>query len=897
MTKLRVGVLVGAAFLILIHPRSGAAQWRESFESIEPTWRLQDQDIHAQITAQRRVFEGAQSGNGCEFVQLVAGQGAGTKIFLAHPIPAARAIAELNPSVWVRASRLGVQLFARVVLPRSVDPNTGRPLTTLIRGSMYDQVGSWQRLAIDDVATRVRRQANYLRIQLKSDVDAREAYIDMLVLNTYTGPGALNLWIDELNVTHHVSAPAAPRFSAVGHGEGPRPSAIEQSVASAPAGDDVRVNGSLVEIDGRPTFARIIEHNGESLEWLKSLGFLVVKLKTSPTRQQLQEAARLGMWLVAPPPHLSVKDAGADYRRVLAWSLGSRLAARDLAATRTLASDARAAASRPTVCSPAAQVDTYAELTDILLLDNPAAASPSKAHKLTDWLRERGRQATFDRPFWACVPTQPALETATQISAVDPQAAATMRLGADHVRQMAFAAAAAGVRGVCFKSRSRLDRRDASSQARAKLLKLINHELSLIEPWGAAGAAAPDIDLPDPRWQASVLRTDRARLLIVLQFPQSLVATEDAAPSSATRAIVFKDSAAPSSAAAMLVADSGLESIVQQNRQAGGVRVVLADPQPISLVLVASDRLAERHLNQRLVKSERAIGQLRYEIAAAELNWAQLVQRQLIDLGQVDRAAADSIQRADGRLRLAAPLLTDGDLQFVARYTRSAMHDLAAAREVYERRAAHGFASPAASPFCMSFDALPLHWRLSSLLRDSRWSPNSLAAGDLESLDHMRAAGWRQHRSTTPDIGAAAELSLENPHAGRSALRIYSWAAGASARPDAADEPPVWITSAPVRVLRGQLARIQGWVQVRGTTVGDEEGLLILDSVGGLSASQLFGRTGGWTPFSFYRVIPQDGDLTVTFALHGFAEAWIDDVSIETIDLQQALLSPLSTRP
>ena len=46
----------------------------------------------------------------------------------------------------------------------------------------------------------VTRQIRVLRVERHSDVDAREAYIDRLILNAYGGAGRTRLWIDELEV-------------------------------------------------------------------------------------------------------------------------------------------------------------------------------------------------------------------------------------------------------------------------------------------------------------------------------------------------------------------------------------------------------------------------------------------------------------------------------------------------------------------------------------------------------------------------------------------------------------------------------------------------------------------------------------------------------------------------
>ncbi len=109
-------------------------------------------------------------------------------------------IPELRPSVWVRADRNGIQLLARVVFPRSLDPTSNQPLTTLIAGDIYGAAGQWQELRIDNLPTVLQRQTWVMRTQLKRDIDVREAFIDRVVLNVYTGAARSTIWIDDLTV-------------------------------------------------------------------------------------------------------------------------------------------------------------------------------------------------------------------------------------------------------------------------------------------------------------------------------------------------------------------------------------------------------------------------------------------------------------------------------------------------------------------------------------------------------------------------------------------------------------------------------------------------------------------------------------------------------------------------
>jgi hypothetical protein len=53
-----------------------------------------------------------------------------------------------------------------------------------------------------------------------------------------------------------------------------------------------------------------------------------------------------------------------------------------------------------------------------------------------------------------------------------------------------------------------------------------------------------------------------------------------------------------------------------------------------------------------------------------------------------------------------------------------------------------------------------------------------------------------------------------------------------------------------------------------------------MDSFGGEALAERIGETSAWQPFTLIRAAPRAGPLSVTIALTGLGEAWIDDVTI-----------------
>ena len=319
----------------------------DDFEGPQVSWQIGDADVGYQLLRHQRIAGEAHAGRGSELVQITGG--AGTFVYITRNVGSARIVAELKPQVWVKADRPGIQLLARVVLPHTPDPRTGRPAAVLIRGTGYTSTGVWQMLQIADTPLLLTRQLRVLQTEMKSPIDGREAYIDQLRLNIYGGPGQTNVNIDDLDIPGIVaredasalpttaSSAERPAFRGL---SGTATSSVRPVSNSTPAATgsrpDIALNGSLLEIDGRPMFPRIIQSQGEPLALLKQLGFNAVRTGGPLTDSMLDEARRAGIWLIGPPPVVqsqmgdepaALAPISGSYDSVLAWHLGSNLAA------------------------------------------------------------------------------------------------------------------------------------------------------------------------------------------------------------------------------------------------------------------------------------------------------------------------------------------------------------------------------------------------------------------------------------------------------------------------------------------------------------------------------------------------------------------------------------------
>jgi len=286
-------LLIAALAIVSLDLARGQQIHRNGFEAREPVWVKGTADTAFRELVHDISDATAHTGQSSEHLQISSERG--SYIYYYYPTNRAPISDDLSISFWVKANRPGVQLLARLVLPRERNPNNlDEPLTTLLRGDLYQPVSRWQRLELRRPAKQAGQQQQIMRAQLKRDVDFTDAYIDRLLLNVYAGPGLTEVWIDDLEVGPVVAAtPASPPLPpAAGGRVGVRTSRPVPPVKLLPPGDTPRQpsRNALVEMDrgqllvnGKPFFFRGIRHSDTPLQTLRDAGFNTIWVDyTSP---------------------------------------------------------------------------------------------------------------------------------------------------------------------------------------------------------------------------------------------------------------------------------------------------------------------------------------------------------------------------------------------------------------------------------------------------------------------------------------------------------------------------------------------------------------------------------------------------------------------------------------
>ena len=923
-----------------------AATIEDSFEGPETSWQVAESDVGHRVVSHGRSRTAAHRGAACE--RFVIEASAGTTLRVQMPLPKARVIDEWKASLWVRADRPDIRLAVRVLLPNFIAPKTGQPIEVLVPGTISRDADRWEMLEVGALATGLQRQLLPLRAEYGPQGDLAGAIATHLVLELYSAPGHYDVAIDDVFVQGSIDAtdtaaiphadadtatadtipavikhdsavqpaqfappappinnPALPLPPAAFASPPLAPSATVQSVPpavpqAAPQDPPTGLSRGVLEVAGLPFFPRALDHSGEPLETVATLGFNCVRLPAPASSDLLEEARRAGLWVICPPPQLpdvDIRDPeslpifSSNWDRVLLWDMGSGLAEGDVEALaertrRVRACDQRG--GRALIASADSGLRSISRHVDLLVARRTVLGTSLELTDYLTWLRERPRLTRPGTPILTTLSTELDPRTARQAAALAGIGGRGLSVDPESLTLAALAAVAAGTRGILFTSSRRIDGEDRESRARAAAVRAMNLKLKLLEPWGAAGRFAAQAQSSDPEVKAYVLEAARARMVLVWRCVQGsqVVARHYAGD-------IPKDSApltllvpgVPEAHQAWEVSPGGLKP-VRQRRVTGGVSIVLDSFRSSGLVLLSGDPAVTGHVQERVreltpiaLVSARAIAGLVLSDGAELL--ARLPPAALGNLPAAAMLGAAQRDALEGESLAATDPATA-----IAKLERAGAIGGQFERLTWERGVV-AMGSMVAGPLATSDATLAEHWRFVEALGTVQAGENLLPGGGMERIDELSGTGWRHFAISLPELRTAVEISRTEPAVGNASLLIRAEAANPAEPPVVVETPPVWVMSPPLSPPSGKLLQIEARVWVPRPVQGSVDGLLVFDSIGGPALAERVGATPGWRRLVLYRIVPADASgepFTVTFALTGLGEARIDDVSVRVLD-------------
>lgn len=164
-----------------------AVGWAEYFESDTPSWKFLHRENGATVISQNRTGQSFYQGAKAEKLQFSFPQQQSCLV-LGHTVDFPMLIEDLQASIYVRSDSPNIILGAQIVLPNSIHPETGRPITFLVLGSRYSGSGDWEQLGFWDkngksnLFSESTRIGNLLRQDFSQNLDMRDRYVRQIIL-------------------------------------------------------------------------------------------------------------------------------------------------------------------------------------------------------------------------------------------------------------------------------------------------------------------------------------------------------------------------------------------------------------------------------------------------------------------------------------------------------------------------------------------------------------------------------------------------------------------------------------------------------------------------------------------------------------------------------------------
>lgn len=856
----------------------------ERFDGPTPSWQVRPA-AHVRVNDQSRVQIGEAS-NPLSTERLGIACQPGFAAYAALDVGRLPVLDELDVETMVRSNRAGLQLAAEVVFPRSRDAKTGQPIRALVHGVRYVDAGRWQRLRLDRVPLLATRQARLMNADPNREVDHREAYVEQIVLIVPGGAGESVVEIDRLTIVGVVSEEqAADSGSSPLDGQGSA-GPLLQAADGVGAGrtqaiEPVKVHrrGDTLTVAGRPFVPRVLEYRGEPFELVVDLGFNAVWLAEVPTEAQLHAARDSKLWVICPPPpadKLATLTRDSVWQTVLLWSLGLDRDALSLDAITSSVEQLRAADpfQRPLLVGASGQERSFAQLADVLAQPKPmqllpASRSPAPA-SLTD----------TRLPMMGCSPwTQISLgwtsQARQQAQLFAPRASHLGWHDPRQVRRKVLEAMAAGTRGLVVRTPDRLGRAAPEASQLSDQLKLLNSELSLVEPWLVAGKRIDGAQLVNSDRAATAWRLGRSRLVFI---PERLTPTDPSKP------VVLVMAGVPETVGAHSLSSAGLLPL-SGRRVAGGYRLQLTHMDSGGWVVLTDDSRSRAELGRRIGSGGPKAAQVERKLAIAELLQLETIHSQLA--GGRGNPTSVRIAALKQGVQQCDQLLASRQHARTLHLASQLRYDTAVQLKRLVQQASDG-AGFASVPTQYEVRLLPTHEALERSLASMPRGVNLLAGGDFESLASTRNAGWQHANYAGAKLETQVQFATMAPHHGRACLRLTAHSKVADGTLGGAEERPVvWINSPETPVAEGQVIEISGWARVAApaSSSGAPAGkLLVVDSLGGEELALRIPATTGWRPFRLVRRAAQQDSVQLSLALTGPATVDVDAVMIRSVN-------------
>lgn len=940
-----VAIALIALAVCRIAPLGLAADFTEDFEGERPSWRIHVSNQRStQVKAQRRSKVAVKSGQASEEVQIAV-DGNWQIVRLEHDLPPSVPIEDVSLSVALKSSVPATTLAVRMVFPRQIDPRNGKVLTCYVLGDRYTDVGHWQTLTVVPSDRVLKDRIARLRSELISEqLDLNDAYFDRAILLADIAPGTGAFYIDDMRWKGHASPTKR---------ESPPPKIEEPRTQTSHA----QMRRDRLLIDGKPVIPRFAPHHDEPVGRLQALGLNLVWIDDYTDVKRLNELREYGLWALATPPQppssdtespgdasLSLEPFDEKTDGIIAWWMSNRLPAEARQEIEAQARVVRAAdrdRARPLLADIGGLERTYSRLFDGVGLSRHPLQTEFEIKDYRQFLTQKVRQL------------RPGMFVSTWLQTeIEPRPGVTtpQLVEPEQIRLLAYAALAAGCRGIGYWKTSSFHGEFPGARERELIIAIINQEIELLEPWlatrtvthfekvplgefvktretfldrnkpvstrlrvkdppkiaNAPGGPAEEFrSYVDDEIEMAIFHGPDSQLLIPMWYERD---SQFVPGHMAAKNIEITIPGTFDNPTIWEVSTTKVRSLKYE--RVAGTKVRLENFDQLTAIVISTDPNLGNLLRQRVETMQERSAVLWLSLAQAKLERTREVDQRLQKLGAgipdvpwyLDRAAGLTKAGADNFERIAATRSNSGSQVRQTNYTTTADYDairfsaqaalqaVRIAQRMHWENAVGNQRSPLYTPYLVSFQSLPEHRQFIERIgaAPAGQIANLLADGDFENTDtnRMIAAGWKHSQIEIDGVQAGAELG-QNPRPHGRALRLL-----AIPKQNVADMPvvlegsPISVSTPPINVRTGQFVYVSGSVRLSIPPTASIEGVTLTEN---LANTRLhWKQTRGWEQFEFVREVTSDTPLTLKLTLHGLGEAQFDDLRIVAVEPQEA---------
>ncbi len=852
------------------------AQVADSLDSYPPRWHLASSDCNAEVSDHSSLPTGGVGGSGCESIALNCGHG--SEAILEYRIEPTRVLDELTAIAFVRSSKPGQRIGLRVRFPYLSNPQNRQSASVIVYGADYRDLGQWQKIGIGSITSQVRLKTIALRREFGTNANLDDPYIDAVVINGYTGAGSTQLSIDNVSVDGMIAVTATASLLS-----------NSQTAARLPLTDQQLSQTTFDVAAALPPdrVLRILQHNGEPLDWVRTLGFDAVLISQPVNERLLRDALMARVKIIAPPPSSPDIALESLLEPLIAYYLGTSMNEAAVASTTATAARLRRLPTRwqrPLVLAPAESWRTYAGLADSVVLDLPSPIRGLAADEEIASISDRNTRLGRSLPQIIGIQTDAPKTLTEQLDNIAGSIGAPR--GDDvpwHAMHLQVARALhSAPRAMLFRSQRTLTSGLPEDQRRSMALSYINRYLQAIGPVVAGSTGSDTLACEGARYRCSQLTFPGGQLIVASSYAQhrQLVLAGDGdtlhiqLPSSDAIKLAWR------------LTHFSAERI-DIRTTVNGPQLELIAPDTVETIILSGDpemggriagvirRVASQAAQDRWQLTREALDQLTIDWQAA--SGSRIV--------SASRPSIDLLNAAEKTLREAEPTFRSGDPSGAIRMARRAD-----AWQLKSRWNLHAALSPGgqlsattSAPPLLTTGGIPIQIMWWPLMEDRGWGENRLLGGSLDDASMLGPNGWafgrRNELETTADVRIDSGRQVE----GVGCLLANVASVSNQPLPGGYAGTAIQLRSPSVRFAAGVPVRIDAKIRTLGFG-GPDQGVLVYDTIGGPELGVLVRAMPTWQTVRLYRQTIVASEVQALFEAIGAGEVMLDDVQIHAWD-------------